>query len=105
LAGQIVQREGNFIASLFVAYQRIFQGSTPVKTSVECISQQFSVTKSVGDAKGQGGIFVIASIANQCPAWTVGPTKEIWQIGGAYKATLALAAAYTGCQIGGEIKG
>src|SRR5262249_47950962 len=41
---------------------------------------------------------------NQCPAGTIGSTKEIWQISCPLKAALAFAAAYANRKLWNEIK-
>jgi hypothetical protein len=105
LTRQIIERESHFIAPLFIASQGFLHRLLPTPAGIQRLCQEFGVSERISNAKGLGGIFVIASIANQCPARARGPTKEIGQISRPSKTTLALATVYAGRKFWDEIKG
>jgi len=66
--------------------------------------QQFRISEGVGDAISQIGVFVVARVAHQCPAWAIGLAEEIRHIPCAYKSLFALALADALAKLRSQIK-
>src|SRR5205807_7773744 len=91
---ELVHRHDRLVAAALVIGQRLLEWVDPAEAGVQRVGQQIRVTESVSDALTGDRVAVIASVANQRPAWTKWSTEEEAEVGGTPIGCLARGALH-----------
>src|SRR6266852_1666275 len=101
----LIEGQRSIVTLLFVAGQCFFHGSSTRQSCIDGLDEQFHITEGIDDALCCIGVLVIAGVADECPARSIGLAEEIGQISRAHKAPLLLALTDTLGKLWCEVKG